>query len=54
MEIRVGNIIKSKYNQHLYGKVVAVDDSYIKYKSPITGLVQSIHKSNIYKYDVIG
>ena len=51
--IKVGDTIKSIENWHLSGKVVEIDKYYVKYKSIITGLTQSIHIDNIAKYEII-
>ena len=52
-DIKVGNTIKSIENWHLSGKVVQIDKYYVKYKSIMTGLTQSIHIDNIAKYEII-
>ena len=52
-DIKVGDTIKSIENWHLSGKVIQIDKYYVKYKSIITGLTQSIHIDNIAKYKII-
>lgn len=52
-DIKVGDTIKSTENWHLYGTVVKIDKYHIRYKSRITGLIQSIHIDNISKYEII-
>ena len=52
-DIKIGDTIKSIENWHLSGKVVQIDKYYVKYKSIITGLTQSIHIDNIAKYEII-
>ena len=52
-DIKVGDIIKSIKNWHLSGKVIQIDKYYVRYKSTITGLTQSIHIDNIANYEII-
>ena len=52
-DIKVRDTIKSIENWHLSGKVIQIDKYYVKYKSIITGLTQSIHIDNIAKYKII-